>query len=1160
MRIRRAPSAHRRSGHGLTAYWPPHLPRLGAALHLLAFLCLIPTAPAQTTINVPSGQPTIQAGINAANNGDTVLVAPGTYYENIDFLGKAITVTSSAGPSTTILDGSIGQIPAVSFHNKEGLTSVLNGFTIQGGGFEGYPVPITTFSQAGIWISQGSPTISNNVITHNHCYSIESQGSSPLIQNNEIDNTLDAQGHCSFAGGAAIWLFGSLNNYNGGTQSSTPPAMVIGNTIQNNTQSGKEDAGGNGGPGVAIWGAYASVIGNTIRNNLTLGDGGAILAFNTDNVVVIGNLIYGNRAATDGAISLSPPDATVGPFIGIVASNTIYGNTQTTSKGGALGDVPPAEVYLSGNLGQYVLVNNIIVGPGAGSVAVACGTIYSYLSLTPLVFDHNDIYNPGGAAYGGSCPDQTGTFGNISADPQFANPPSNNFQLTAGSPAVDSGNNSAPLLPSTDLAGSPRIQDATGKGYPMVDMGVYEFPGQKDANPTVLTLTPSEYFFPPNFYYPNPTQPLTFTVTLASAIGTPTGPVNISVDGAVATTVLVGSSGVAAFSLSTLTPGLHAFIATYDGSGSFPPAVSVKFYLIIPPYVTTLTLKSSSNPSTLGSPVTFSITVSAADNSIPSPITLVDSATNTLLATLTPNSSGVATFTTSTLSVGVHFVQAAYAGNTTYAAASAYLQQYVTNGIATSVGVASSQNPASYGQTVTFTAAVTNIPTAGGSPSGSISFTDGSTLLATQPLTSTGPNASGASFSSNGLSVGSHSITATYIPASGFAGGSAALTQTITGINTTTALASASNPISYGQSVTFTATVSNTSAAGSPTGSVTFSDGATLLTTQPLTAASGSAAAASFSTSTLSAGVHRITADYVPTGGFGPSNASLTETILGLVTSTALTAAPNPALVGQTVTLKAAVTGFAANPTGSITFYDGANPLGVMPLDTSGHAAVSTTVLAIGTHTLAAVYAGNTIYSASTSPAVIETIQPLPQDFTLTLASPTVTIKTQHHLTTTLILTSLGGFADRLALTCANLPQYVTCSPTPNPAPLTANGISTVSLYLDTDSVLGYACNRPAPPPGDTHASPFNLALSLSPISFFTGLAAFSRRRTRIRLLLLLFSLIPASFALGGCGEIIYPYDVPPSAAPGTYTIPITATGAATGITHTANLTLTVTP
>ena len=209
--------------------------------------------------------------------------------------------------------------------------------------------------------------------------------------------------------------------------------------------------------------------------------------------------------------------------------------------------------------------------------------------------------------------------------------------------------------------------------------------------------------------------------------------------------------------------------------------------------------------------------------------------------------------------------------------------------------------------------------------------------------------------------------------------------------------------------------------------------------------------------------------------------------------------------------------------------------------------------------TITVSYAGNTNFLASTSAPITLTI--VPQDFTITLASPTVTIQTQHHLTTTVTLTSLNGFADTLALTCANIPTYVTCRPTPNPAPLATNASTTVSLYLDTDSVLGYARLSTAPPPNTSPASPINLALLFAPISLLTGLAAYSRRRTtRLRLLVLLFALIPASLALTGCGEIIYPYEIPPSAAPGTYTIPITATGASTGLTHTANLTLQITP
>ena len=76
-------------------------------------------------INVPADQPTIQAGINAASNGDSVLVAPGTYTENINFMGKAITVTSSAGAETTIIDGG-NTAPVATFSSSEGPMSVLS--------------------------------------------------------------------------------------------------------------------------------------------------------------------------------------------------------------------------------------------------------------------------------------------------------------------------------------------------------------------------------------------------------------------------------------------------------------------------------------------------------------------------------------------------------------------------------------------------------------------------------------------------------------------------------------------------------------------------------------------------------------------------------------------------------------------------------------------------------------------------------------------------------------------------------------------------------------------------------------------------------------------------------------------------------------------------
>jgi hypothetical protein len=145
-------------------------------------------------------------------------------------------------------------------------------------------------------------------------------------------------------------------------------------------------------------------------------------------------------------------------------------------------------------------------------------------------------------------------------------------------------------------------------------------------------------------------------------------------------------------------------------------------------------------------------------------------------------------------------------------------------------------------------------------------------------------------------------------------------------------------------------------------------------------------------------------------------------------------------------------------------------------------------------------------------------------------------------------------------LGCVNPPTYVTCRFTPQSATLAANATTTVSLYLDTDSVIGYARLHSKPLLGNRTASRINFALLLSPFGLLLALPRRRRGPTWLRLFVLLLAAISISAALTGCGELIYPYAVPPSATPGTYNIQIAASGATTGITHTTQLALTVTP
>jgi hypothetical protein len=111
------------------------------------------------TIHVPKDQPTIQKAISAAANGDTVLVSSGTYRENIDFSGKAITVTSVSGAGATVIDGGASANPVVTFQSHEGLSSELTGFTIRNGA--------ASFG-SGIYLLGASATIVNNYFYGNN--------------------------------------------------------------------------------------------------------------------------------------------------------------------------------------------------------------------------------------------------------------------------------------------------------------------------------------------------------------------------------------------------------------------------------------------------------------------------------------------------------------------------------------------------------------------------------------------------------------------------------------------------------------------------------------------------------------------------------------------------------------------------------------------------------------------------------------------------------------------------------------------------------------------------------------------------------------------------------------------------------------------------------
>jgi len=132
---------------------------------VLSGILILTSSTFSATIYVPDDYATIQGGIDATMNGDTVIVRQGTYVENIDFFGKAITVLSQSGPTVTIIDGNeAGSV--VTFKSGEGHDSVLGGFKITNG--SGTLAPTGDYSGGGIYCESSSPTITNSIITRNN--------------------------------------------------------------------------------------------------------------------------------------------------------------------------------------------------------------------------------------------------------------------------------------------------------------------------------------------------------------------------------------------------------------------------------------------------------------------------------------------------------------------------------------------------------------------------------------------------------------------------------------------------------------------------------------------------------------------------------------------------------------------------------------------------------------------------------------------------------------------------------------------------------------------------------------------------------------------------------------------------------------------------------
>ncbi len=292
-----------------------------------------------------------------------------------------------------------------------------------------------------------------------------------------------------------------------------------------------------------------------------------------------------------------------------------------------------------------------------------------------------------------------------------------------------------------------------------------------------------------------------------------------------------------------------------------------------------------------------------------------------------------------------------------------------------------------YGQSVTFTVTVTPAGVNALSPGGS-----GAVVLETNgtPAAQATPVNDVATFTFSDLPSGSISMSAYYDGDANFSGsGSGSLTQTVTQAATTTKLTkNTTGAITFGQSVTLTATMAAVSpGAGTPTGTVTFMDGSNVLGT----GAVNYNGIAMLTTTAIPTGSNAIDAAYSGDSDFTAStSSSLSQTVHQSATTTALNANPTTTIkFGQAVTFTATMAAVApgsGTPTGTVTFEDGAAVLGTGSLS-SGVATLTSTSLAVGTHSIVAVYSGDSDFTTSTSSSLSEMVAQAATTTTLTKSS-----------------------------------------------------------------------------------------------------------------------------------------------------------------------------
>ncbi len=422
---------------------------------------------------------TIQEGINAAGTGEIVLVADGTYTgasnRNLDFGGTNMTVQSSCGAASTIIDcQELGR--GFYFHNGETTDSTVQGFKIING---------DASNGGAIYCSGSSPTITGCIIQNNsgttgagiYCYDASPVISGCTVFDNggtwgggiycnedskpTITGCIISENDAAWSGGIG-WVNGSEPTIENCTISENTAWYGAGTychgcegTITNCTITGNETWEGTGqGGGMYVSNSPLTITNVAITGNYSNEGGGIYVTYGYGNPVSFAlrnALIADNEASKGGGIYYHWADRTI--------TNCIISGNLATSDGGG--------IYCYN--ADAVLDNCILWSNTANASGDEIYTKVQY-TTADVVLNYCDYANDTGDIAG----DGSVTANNcINTDPKFVNAGSDDYRLKNDSPCIDYGSNS--LVPedvTTDLAGNTRIEDGT-----YVDQGPYEYQG-----------------------------------------------------------------------------------------------------------------------------------------------------------------------------------------------------------------------------------------------------------------------------------------------------------------------------------------------------------------------------------------------------------------------------------------------------------------------------------------------------------------------------------------------------------------------------------------------------------------------------------------------------------------------------------------------------------